>query len=247
MSALGGLRSLAIIYGFALHALLLVLIVKTDFIPRLEAKFAIINSNPKIQRTIQHHVWMDDLVPDRAIIFLGDSITQGLTTATIAPSAVNYGINSQNTVELLQAIPLYKSLSRASLIVMTIGINDFGQGINAGLNDRYKGIVAALPSDVPLLWNAVMPVDMGSDALAKIKDANMTIKELCEHRQNCTYLDNWEFMTDGNGQVKSDLFLDDKVHLDREGYRVWIHALRQAIKGISRSKAEPHISHDAPR
>jgi hypothetical protein len=242
-----GLKSLVIIYGLGVHVLLFVAIAKTDFIPRLETKLGLATSNSPIQRAIQHHLWTDDLVPDRAIMFLGDSITQGLATEAISPSSVNYGIDGLNTIELLQAIPSYKSLYRSSLIVVTIGVNDIAQGIDATLSDRYKDIFAALPSDVPLLWNAVMPANAGRMTPPKIQNANQTIKSLCVKRQNCTYINSWDFMADRSGQMKSQLFLPDKIHLSREGYRTWIAVLRQAIKGASTSDAELLTPHDAPR
>jgi lysophospholipase L1-like esterase len=173
---------------------------------------------------------MDESVPDKTTIFLGDSITQGLATAAVVPCSINYGIAGENTAQLLDAIPSYKSLARANAIVLTIGINDLEQGMNVGLNNRYQKIVEALPQQTPLIWSAVMPAK--NIALSDINNANQSIKSLCASRGNCVFVDTWRFLADKNGYMITRLFLDDGVHLSTEGYRAWILSLKQAIQDI---------------
>jgi lysophospholipase L1-like esterase len=211
-----------------------VLIVKTDFIPKVKAKLGVAATpSPHVSKMVRYHQWMDESVPNKATIFLGDSITQGLATAAVAPYSINYGIGGENTAQLLEAIPSYKSLARVNAIVLAIGINDLSQGMKVGLNDRYEKIVEALPNKIPLIWSAVMPARNEKIALSDINNANQTIKTLCSNRGNCVFVDTWSLLADKSGQMNSDLFLDDGVHLSPEGYRAWIPALKQAIQDIS--------------
>ncbi len=146
-------------YIIAVHLFSVALIVKTDFIPKVKVKLGVAAAtpNPHIPNMVRYHQWMDKSVPDKATIFLGDSITQGLATAAVAPYSINYGIGSENTAQLLDALPSYMSLTRASTIVLAIGINDLGQDMKEGLNDRYKKIAEVLSQKTQLIWNAVMP------------------------------------------------------------------------------------------
>jgi lysophospholipase L1-like esterase len=222
-------------YLIVLHVVSAVFIV-TDFIPKVKANMGLgvtveLTPNPHVPNMIRYHQWMDDSVPDMAAIFLGDSITQGLATAAIAPYAVNYGIGGENTTQFIDAIPTYRSLERSSVIFLEIGINDIiEQGRKIGLNDRYQKIMKILPNKIPLVWSAVMPIKRRGILLSDIIDANNMIKALCEKRGNCIYVDTWKFLTDMKGQMINHLFLDDGAHLSSEGYKAWIAALKQAMQ-----------------
>jgi lysophospholipase L1-like esterase len=224
------------------------LIVKTDFIPKVKAKLGVAaTSSPHVSSMVRYHQWMDESVPDKATIFLGDSITQGLATAAVAPYSVNYGISGENTEQLLDAIPSYKSLTRARTIVLGIGINDLAQDMKTGLNDRYKKIVEVLPHKTLLIWSAVMPARHEKIAPSDIANANQVIKTLCANRGNCIFVDTWRFLADKNGQMINPLFLDDGVHLSPNGYKGWISALKQAIQDNVGANAQPIIPPDAAR
>jgi lysophospholipase L1-like esterase len=214
-----------------LHMFLAILIVKTDFIPRVKAKLGAAEiPNPHVINMVRYHQWMDSSVPDKATIFLGDSITQGLATAAVAPYAINYGIGTQNTAELLHALPSYPSLNRADVIFLAIGINDFIRDKKSGLSDRYREIVERLPDQTPLIWSSVMPTGYGNIASADIAMANETIRSLCANRVNCIFVDTWHFLADENGKMIASLFLEDGLHLSLGGYAAWIAALKQALQ-----------------
>ena len=219
-------------YIIALHLLSIVLVAKTDFVPKLKVKFgmsAVLDPNPHFQRMVTYHRWMDELVPENSVVFLGDSITQGLATAAVAPYTINYGIGGEDATQLLEAIPSYRSLTRASAVVLAIGINDLGHGKKEGLKDRYRRIADAIPLEKTLIWSSVMPAKSAKISSADIVETNRTIKTMCEERRNCIFVDTWSFLADANGLMISRYFLDDGVHLTPDGYRQWISALKQAM------------------
>lgn len=201
--------------------------------------------HPHFQTMVRYHQWMDELVPEKSIVFLRDSITQGLATVAVAPYAINYGIGGENTAELLDAIPSYKSLARANAIVLAIGINDLSQGKKEGLEDRYQRIVAALPRDKPLIWSSVMPARSKKITSSDIADTNRTIKAMCEKRGNCIFVATWSFLADANGLMIQRYFLDDGVHLSPDGYRQWISALKQAIPHVPTAQPDETLQRDA--
>ena len=137
-----------------------VLVIKTDFLSRLSAKLEnpAPGPDPHIAKMLQHQRWMDDAIPAGAVIFLGDSITQGLATAAVAPTSINYGIGTSTTADLIGALPTYKSLERAGTVVLAIGINDLARGMRSDLTSRYQQIVATLPSAASLVWSSLLPV-----------------------------------------------------------------------------------------
>ena len=208
-----------------MHLLIALLVFKTDFIPRVKAKFFATSAttNQHGERMIVYHQAMDGSVPPGATIFLGDSITQGLATAAVSPVSVNYGIGSETTSELLANLPKYKSLERASVAFLMIGINDIGQGKTEGLTTRLQAIASAIPRQLPLVWSGIMPAYSDRIDPAQVTSANRAIQEICAARGRCIYVDTQELLAAGGAKL-----FRDGVHPNDRGYAIWISALRKA-------------------
>ncbi len=218
-------------YLLLLHIFAAVLVFKTDFLPRLTSKLgnSPVKSDPYIADMLKHQRWMDDAVPTGAVIFLGDSIVQGLATAAVAPASVNYGIGTATTVDLIGALPSYRSLERAGSVVLSIGINDLARGMRDELVSHYRQIITALPPAVPLVWSGLLPASTSIVAADDIAAANRNIQSLCAARAHCTFIDMLPLMANNHGTPHPGLYLEDGVHLSPSGYRIWIEALKQAI------------------
>lgn len=183
-------------------------------------------SSDHIQRMKRYHQWVDANVPGQSAIFIGDSLTQGLSTASISPNPTNFGIGGLTSGELLDAIPSYNSLARARTIYLQIGINDILEERFEGLPERLKAIADRLPGGAELIWTNIMPAAVNVVQKQAILAANEQIKEICAKRPRCRYIDSWLFVADANGQAVSGDFLSDGIHLSRTGYEKWIAALR---------------------
>ena len=227
---------IALIYGLSLHILLAVLLIKTDALTKVKEKIAVdrVISRARLAAMQRYYEWTDYSIPNQSFIFLGDSITHGIAADAVTPCAVNYGIQSARTDDLLKAIPSYKSLNHASAIFLAIGINDLGEGKQIGLNGRFAEIIRLLPRETPLIWSAIMPTgtkETGIDLIA-IREGNETIKSLCAKHARCTFVNTWPLFADTNGQIVRSLYLDDGLHLSPDGYIVWRTALRSALRGV---------------
>jgi len=80
---------------------------------------------PHYHQMVTFHSHMDGNVPDDSVIFIGDSLTQGLCVSAVACPSVNYGIGNDTTLGVLQRISQYESIQRAKVVVIAIGINDW--------------------------------------------------------------------------------------------------------------------------
>lgn len=215
-------------YLVLIHLILVIFATKIYW-GRNEVKSGGSGSDQYVQRVLRYHRWVDEQIPEQSVVFLGDSLTQGLATAAVVPNSTNFGIGGQTTSGLLDALPTYKSVAKAKLIFLEIGINDFLEDSTAGLSDRIKRISNALPANTPLVWSSVMPAKTDKYSRYDIAEVNKVIKAVCVQRINCRYLDTWVFLSGADGQTASQDFLTDGVHLSPEGYRKWIAALKQDL------------------
>ena len=227
---------LALIYGLLIHVVLAVLLIKTDALAKVKEKIAVdkVISRARVMVMQRYYEWTDYSIPHQSVVFLGDSITHGIAADAVTPCAVNYGIQSARTDDLLKAIPSYKSLNHARAIFLAIGINDLGEQKQIGLNERFGEAIRLLPRDTPLIWSAMMPTgtkETGIDLMA-IREGNEAIKSLCAKHARCTFVNTWPLFADANSQIFRKLYLDDGLHLSPDGYIVWQTALRSALRGV---------------
>lgn len=167
-------------------------------------------SEPFGERLHEYNLSVDATAPDGVAVFLGDSITRRLSVAAVEPRSINLGIGSQSVGELVERVPQYHSLPRASVIYLLIGTKD----LQSGMPD-YAALAALLPPNVPLVWSGVMPsVKVPPE---RLRAANAQIRALCEARPNCRFVDT-SFMQPQD-------FVDG-VHPNADGYRKWIAALQ---------------------
>jgi lysophospholipase L1-like esterase len=50
---------------------------------------------------------------------------------------------------------------------------------------------------------------------------NKKLERLAHKTNNLEYADVWNPMLDENGQVFTDVFLDDNLHMNKKGYAIW--------------------------
>jgi lysophospholipase L1-like esterase len=229
-------RKFLLVYLSLIHLLLGLVLYKSDFIERARLHFGALKPEITIhyQTMLSHHRRMDDLVPAHAVIFIGDSITQSLAVATVAPNAVNYGIGSDTTLGVLNRLPLYRSLSRADVIVLQIGVNDLKRRGDEAIIANYKQILEHLPKQARVIVNAIHPVDEvfwgGGGANRRIKHINLGFRRLADQNESWIYCDAGKQLSGKEGNLQSDFHIGDGVHLNAKGYRIWIEALKAVIE-----------------
>lgn len=216
-----------IAYLVILHSMMAIMLARYGLPLTVRIKLGLVSANtPFHESMLVYQRSVDASLPDGTVVFLGDSITQGLANVAVAPHSINYGIGGQSTSQLHDSLRYYPSLPRAKTIVLTIGINDFLQHGERGVAQRLAQISQALPAQVPLIWNAIMPVAPGEIDMQALAQANEEIKRLCAQRPQCTFVDTWPLLTDQAGRIRPSHYLPDGVHLSPEGYRAWIEALK---------------------
>ncbi len=50
---------------------------------------------------------------------------------------------------------------------------------------------------------------------------NHLLKNYCDREEQVTYLDTWKALTDAQGNPRPELYLQDQLHLNSDGYLIW--------------------------
>ncbi|MGB1309947.1 MAG: GDSL-type esterase/lipase family protein [Leucothrix sp.] len=230
------------IWLVAIHAFAFLAMWDTDLPYRIDRTLGTRLLNPPEITTLYEdmlgsHQQLDGSVKPGSVIFLGDSLTQGLNVAAVANNAINYGIGMDSSVGLLRRIPSYPSLKQASTVVIAIGINDLLRAKRSpkAIIKNYHAILNHLSTLASnkrtIIVQAVFPVDeqLGLTGLNKqIVQLNQQLQTLAIQR-GYPFINLYDQFTNHAGQLKPSLHIGDGIHLNNNGYRLWIRALKQEI------------------
>ena len=129
---------------------------------------------------------------------------------------------------------------KPKLIVFYAGENDIaaGKSVDAVFND-FKTFAASVKRKLPktrLIVVSLKPSPARQEFAAKYKELNALIKTETERDKNFLFVDVWTPMTNRDGEPKPEIFLADKLHMNREGYKIWRETLAPFIKtGLKKS------------
>lgn len=227
-------KKLLISYLILLHLVLFVLVFKTDFISKVETKLGFLPEelSPFYHDMVATHMSMDGNLSDQTIVFIGDSITQGLAVSAVATPSVNYGIGLDTSYGVLQRISQYKSLHTAKAVVLAIGHNDLKRRSNTEMLENYHLILQKIPKHTPLVVSAILPIDERVETVAdnaRIRDINKELKRLVKQFPNAVFMDAGEKLQDSSLNLATEYHTGDGIHLNHKGYEAWIGELKKTL------------------
>ena len=178
-----------------------------------------------------------------AVVFLGDSITQGWgTLAQDIPGVkvANRGI-SGDTSRGLRARLQGDVLDLAPrAVALLIGTNDLDQGAEPEVvAENVKAIVAALHSSderMPVIISKVMPRGAKPNLFPeKIQRLNALYDEAFKGDGRVTFCETWPLFAGENGAPRKEEF-PDMLHPNAAGYAKWAEALRPIVAQLPPAK-----------
>jgi lysophospholipase L1-like esterase len=182
----------------------------------------------------RHAAWRRDTNNETgAVVFLGDSITQGWNSLAKDFSdirVVNRGIGGDTTRGVLYRLNADVLGLKPTAVVLLIGINDIGLGAKPrDVADNIKAMVLDLKRfnpHTPVIVCKVMPSSTKQHRPAdKIEQLNALVDNIVKSNQQCVRCDTWSIYAGENGDCKKDEF-PDLLHPNAIGYAKWANALK---------------------
>ena len=180
-----------------------------------------------------------------AVVFLGDSITQGWNTlAKDFPNlhVANRGIGGDITSGVLYRLQADVLDLNPSGIVLLIGTNDVGDGSTPeDVAANIRLILLAIKNFNPnlkVIVCKIMPTEDGKPGVEKIKQANALVEQFVKTEPNFVMCDTFGIYLDEQGhQIAAD-FKPDHLHPVAAGYVAWKNALDPLIAQLNWSNAK---------
>jgi hypothetical protein len=84
----------------------------------------------------------------------------------------------------------------------------------------------------PVFWISITPTPARWHVWPEIKEANEMIKDICLIRQNTYYIDTEKYFLTPSGLPNSELFGDDRLHLNANGYAIWSGIIKNELNKV---------------
>jgi lysophospholipase L1-like esterase len=116
-------------------------------------------------------------------------------------------------------------------IVIYVGENDLpDQSVNADtLLQRFKILYTTIRSKLPvtpIVYISIKPSPSRAAFFEKGKQTNAFIKDYLATEKNTVFVDIYPLMLDSDGNPRKELFLQDMLHMNKDGYAIWEKAVQ---------------------
>lgn len=173
----------------------------------------------------------------KAVVFLGDSITQGwgdnVGDSFPGLKVANRGISGDTTRGMLVRLADDVLALHPTGVVMLMGTNDLEEGADAptiahNIKLILDGLAAHNPK-LPITVCRVFPASASKKRPAdQIKAINAAIADVTKNYPQVTLVDTWTLFADDKGDAKLAEF-PDLLHPNQAGYVKWSAALRPVL------------------
>ena len=182
--------------------------------------------------------WAGQIQQDQqAVVFLGDSITQGWGEGLVGyfpgVKVANRGISGDTTRGVLIRLAADVSVLHPAGVVLLIGTNDLEEGAAPEvIAANISLIIAALRQQnpaMPVVLCAILPSSATKQRpAAEIQRTNRLLQAIVRDQPQVTYLDTWTLFADAQGDATLPEF-PDLLHPNAAGYAKWAGAIRPVL------------------
>jgi lysophospholipase L1-like esterase len=182
-----------------------------------------------------------------SVVFLGDSITQGLGEdmgkSFPGLKVANRGISGDTTRGMLLRLRKDVLDLNPKGIVMLMGTNDLEEGADATVVSKNIDLMLSeiqkFNSKIPVTLCRVFPASATKERPAQqIKDINEAIAKVAKNYPQVTMLDTWTLFANEQGDAKEWEF-PDLIHPNQAGYAKWASAIRPILATQGLIETEP--------
>ena len=119
-------------------------------------------------------------------------------------------------------------------IVIYCGENDIANNAKAKtVLNRFKNFYKEIRKyhpEIPVEYVSMKYSPSREKLWPQMKQANAMIQKYISKQKNIRYIDITKVMNDEKGNVRTDIFLEDMLHMKPEGYQLWTGVLAPYLK-----------------
>ena len=98
------------------------------------------------------------------------------------------------------------------------------------------GVVREKYPETPFFYIEITPTAKRWNVWPQIQEANRVLKTICDEDPNAYFISTSSHYLGNDGKPNPNLFRDDELHLNRDGYLKWTEIIKSAIGPVLGSK-----------
>jgi hypothetical protein len=172
------------------------------------------------------------LVTGSSYIRLWKTIKQDLAPHEI----IHRGFGGSNISEMAYYIDRIMANHSFKAIMFYTGSND----ITAGNQDKsplqvleaFKYVVQKVHlknPNTPIYYIAISPNERRWAVQNKIVEANELFKNYCQNTPNLHFIETMAHLLSKDGKYQPDLYINDKLHFNENGYKIWSPIIKSVL------------------
>lgn len=184
------------------------------------------------------------------VLFVGSSSIRLWPTSTAFywVKSINRGLGGAHLYDIHKFMDVLVFQYEPRVIVFYAGENDIGAGseperILAGYRTFVERVHARLP-ETRIIYLSIKPSVLLRTSWPRAEEANRLVKEFGATDTRLRYVDVATPMLGPNGRPRRELFREDGLHMNAEGYRIWSSVVGPVVEHAlaSRWPAPAHES-----
>lgn len=176
--------------------------------------------------------------PRPSILFVGSSSIRIWRTATSFPDkpVVNRGFGGSHIPDVLHYYERLFAPHDPALIVLYMGENDVASGMPVDEVEKdYLQLLSRIQADYPkaeILYLSIKASSSRWQDWPRMNEFNQRVKALHQSRPGFHYADVATSLQGADGRPDDSLFLNDRLHLNPDGYARWQKVVGKALDEI---------------
>ncbi len=171
-----------------------------------------------------------DHPPKGAILFVGSSsFTNWKDVQDYFPgyTIINRGFGGSKLTDVIRYAYDVILPYQPKQVVIYCGENDFSSDSTLSASEvvlRFQTLFGIIRQNLPqatVHFISLKPSPSRKALFPKFRAANAQIRAYLKKQQRAGFIDVYPAMLTGNGAPLPDIFLEDKLHMNAKGYRIW--------------------------
>jgi lysophospholipase L1-like esterase len=167
--------------------------------------------------------------PQNAVLFVGSSsfrLWPDINKAFPGYKVINRGFGGSSIPDVIRYADQVIFPYNPKQVIIYCGENDIASDTvdSKMVSERFKTLFNLIRERLPqaqIVFVSIKPSPSREKYLPIVKQANQIIKNFLWQQPNTIYVDVFSRMIDANGKPRPELFVEDRLHMTPEGYKIW--------------------------
>jgi lysophospholipase L1-like esterase len=198
------------------------------------------NTTPAFWKDIQQFRKLDSVQspPANAILLVGSSsFTRWTDVQSYFPgyTIINRGFGGSTLADVLRYEEDVIFKYHPKQILIYCGENDIAASDTITATtvfNRFKTLfteIRAVYPGVAIAYISMKPSPSRWNLRDKFMTTNNLIEKYLKKQRNARFINVWKPMLDSNGKPKTELFVEDNLHMNAKGYAIWQKVIQPAL------------------